>query len=336
MTLELGFWGEAVLNNLAAWFVTYLVYSTVTLGAVALLARQTFVSAGAESALWRMTLVLTPLATTARIAVEHLGPLPVAKGPEALAVAGAAGSVLVAVAVISAGVAGLLTGRLGRVAARERRRLADRVPVTEGEDLDLLRAVAREAGRPVPVLSVSPSVRGPLVIGSREICIPVDGFGELDADVRRAVFAHELGHLDRRDNTWTAAASFLEHLFFLQPLHRLARRRLRESAEFLADAYAVRLTGRPEHLVAGLAALVRSSEDPVTASAFGPDSLLVRRVRHVLDGAVQGPGPSGWLLHGLAWGLAVIVWLTPAAVPAYDCRVTGALPEVASWFLLHV
>lgn len=337
MSVELGFWGEAVLNNLAAWLVTYLLYSTVVLGLVALTARRRLVSLETESALWRLALVLGPIAATARIAVEHLGETTVVSGPEALAVAGAAGSVLVGLAGLSVVVGTVLSGRLGRVAVRERARLSDRVPVKEGEEWRLLREVAEAADVPVPLLTASDSLAGPVAIGRREICIPTGGFTDLAPEIRRAMLAHEVGHLVRGDGMWMAAAHLLERLFFFQPLHRLARRRLREGGEFLADAFAVRLVGGPEPLVAGLVALARSFPAPsLAASAFAPGSLLLRRVERALGAGSSGGRPSSILLGAFAWGLAALVWLTPAAVPAYDCRVTGALPDVASWILLHL
>ena len=53
---------------------------------------------------------------------------------------------------------------------------------------------------------------------------------ELDAPQLRAMLAHELAHLERRDPQWLAFACILERAFFFQPLNRLARRGILGSA----------------------------------------------------------------------------------------------------------
>ncbi|MEL6716866.1 MAG: M56 family metallopeptidase, partial [Planctomycetota bacterium] len=65
----------------------------------------------------------------------------------------------------------------------------------------------------------------------------------LDPRARRAMLAHELGHVARFDAAWSAVARTLGALLFFQPLNQLVLARLDENAEFACDAFAVRLTG---------------------------------------------------------------------------------------------
>ena len=112
---------------------------------------------------------------------------------------------------------------------------------------------------------------------------------ELTPAEQRAVLAHELGHLVRRDPSWLALAVVVENLFFLQPLNRLARGRIQESAEYLCDDWAVEQTGGSLTLarcLAEVASWIQASRRAVPVSGMAENrSHLVERVRRLLDGA---------------------------------------------------
>ena len=98
------------------------------------------------------------------------------------------------------------------------------------------------------------------------------------------MLAHELAHLDRRDGLWLLLARVIETVFVIQPLNRLARRRMVEAAEFAADRWAVNVTGKPVTLATCLARVAEwSLEDLRFAPAMAPrrSSTLVRRVREL-------------------------------------------------------
>lgn len=123
-------------------------------------------------------------------------------------------------------------------------RLGDRRWVSEGALPLVLDRLQREAGvRQRVRLTASGSISSPVALGTREICLPSAALDELEPRQQRAMLAHELAHLVRRDPHWLMTACLVERIFFFQPLNRLARRGMQEAAEYLADDWAARHTG---------------------------------------------------------------------------------------------
>lgn len=213
-------------------------------------------------------------------------------------------------------------GLLGRVVLRQlrlRRLLRGRRTVTELPLQGMLSGLCRSTGFWHPVrLSATPAVATPLVLGRREICVPERFLADLGPEEQKAALAHELAHLVRRDGAWHLLAQLLEALFFFQPLHRVARLRLRESAEYLADAWAVRHTGSRLELarcLSEVAGWIRPSGAPDLAGhvamAEGGSPLLAR-VRRLLDGE-----PEGWVPAAPRVAAAVaLIGLTGALAPS--------------------
>ena len=229
------------------------------------------------------------------------------------------------------GVAAVLLGSFALRHLRLRTALRDRRMVADGPLAAMLAKLRRSTGVwRVVRLSATPAVATPLALGRSEICVParfVDGLG---AEEQRAALAHELGHLVRRDPLWHFAVQLLQAVFFFQPLHYVARRKLRQSAEFLADAWAVRETGSRLGLAKCLAEVADwvSGGDPrdvagSVAMAEG-GSPLATRVRRLLDGEVESartPAAS-WVVA------ASLVVLTAGFAPAVasEARVGLVLP----------
>jgi len=116
------------------------------------------------------------------------------------------------------------------------------VPCADAEltaEFDALRAgdPTLESAR----LYVGRAVLVPLTLGwwRMRVVVPERAAFGLDSDERRAMLAHELAHARRRDPLWISAARAVEGLFCFQPLNRLARIRLQDEAEFLADRWAI-------------------------------------------------------------------------------------------------
>ncbi|HET9766570.1 MAG TPA: HEAT repeat domain-containing protein, partial [Thermoanaerobaculia bacterium] len=152
---------------------------------------------------------------------------------------------------------------------------------------DSLREAAGER-RPVR-LGTSLACTVPVAIRGGEIVVPPRFFAELDDEQRRAGLAHELAHLRRRDPQWQLAALVLERLFPFQPLLRLARQQLRESAEYLCDEWSARQVGSPlalarciETVAAWIPAAAAPLPDTATAMARR-SSPVVRRIERLLD-----------------------------------------------------
>lgn len=106
-------------------------------------------------------------------------------------------------------------------------------PVTSGPAAETLSALTP---RP-PRLLCHPSVQSPFLAGLRHpaIFLPAAYEAEFDPTTLRAILAHELAHLARRDNAWTLAARLLCALLWPQPLLWLLCRRLEQTSEEACD-----------------------------------------------------------------------------------------------------
>ncbi len=123
-------------------------------------------------------------------------------------------------------------------------RLGDRRAVSDGPLRGVLDQLRLEVGfRDRVILTATTAISSPVALGRREICVPAAAEHDLESDQQRAMLAHELAHLVRRDPFWLAFACVMERLFFFQPLNRLARRGIQESAEYLADEWAANHSG---------------------------------------------------------------------------------------------
>ena len=139
----------------------------------------------------------------------------------------------------------VLLGLLVLAALRLRDYLAGRTRLREGDLVDRLAVLRRAAGLRRPVrLMVSPRIQAPIAMGTLwpEICVPPRAISELTPAMQDAMLAHELAHIARLDPLWLGICRWIETLLFVQPLNRVARRHLAESAEFLCDDRAVSWT----------------------------------------------------------------------------------------------
>ena len=216
------------------------------------------------------------------------------------------------------GAAGLLTrsflARLGL-----RRSLRDAYPAAEGPRLDARRLLP-PTRRPVEVL-VSRSTDAPCVVGGH-IVLPARCVRDLTPDQIRAVLAHEVAHLVRRDPAWIEFGDLVCRALWLQPLHRLALERLRASAELACDDWAVDRTRHPLELARSIAKVAewihprRGVPAPALGHlvhlARGEGRVLSERVRRIVTrGAVRSAAPRPLRLL-----LAALVVAPTLAVPA--------------------
>ena len=206
---------------------------------------------------------------------------------------------------------------------RLRRQLGDRREVLEDPVLETFLTLCRDAGLSRKVrLSQSSRLDSPIALGRCEVVLPERAIAELSPAAMRSVLAHELAHLERRDPQWLALAAFIEALAFFQPLNRVARRGMQESAELLSDDWAIAYTGDGLQFAKALAEVAsweRSQRvSPLVAGMISRERPLVRRVRRALDGGGR-TGEDGWqpgrLFVSLA-GLCALILLAPGAVSA--------------------
>ncbi len=205
------------------------------------------------------------------------------------------------------------------------RTLGAGAPVTAADLLDTAERLQSSANRRRPIrMTTSVMCPVPLALARGHIVLPERFMQELDAEQQHAALAHEMAHVARRDPEWRIAVEILERLLFFQPLNRLARARLCDSAEFLCDEWAVQQTQSPLALARCLSVVASwwspAASLPAGVSAMArSDSAMVRRVTRILS------EPAGITRPRLHW-LAVPVALVAIAAP----RVTAThLPEAA-------
>jgi HEAT repeat protein/beta-lactamase regulating signal transducer with metallopeptidase domain len=236
--------------------------------------------------------------------------------------------------------AALLLARVAWRQAALHRLLRDRVRVDDAALLALLDGLRRKAGIATAVrLTRSERCATPMALGMDEVCVPGRFVAELAPDEQRGALAHELAHLARRDPLWHLAAGVAEALFFFQPLNRLARRRLRESAEYLADDWAVRQTGSPMGLARCLvevAAWVSASPTPVPegalAMAEGDSSSLARRVERLVARADLPALPRIGVRAAAALALlAAVALVAPAVAPLAVAEASRVADPEEAW-----
>jgi|CXWL01.1.fsa_nt_gi Zn-dependent protease with chaperone function len=267
-------------TTLLAWLLTYLLHSTVLLlaawGLASLLGERRLawadlawktalcgglltatlqVASGATPLLGRVDLVrVAPVAAfTAASRLDSAGRAPVAQAPLAApasvrppnpGTSARWSALILGVWGLGAGVCALpLFVASRRLAAMLRdRRAATGLPLAA-----LRRLEHAGGGAPRVELTVAPRLPVPIARGvlRPEICLPQRVAADLPAEQQRAVLAHELAHHLRRDPLWLLGGQLLAALLWLQPLNRLAVRRLRAGAEILCDDWALRRnTGR--------------------------------------------------------------------------------------------
>ena len=173
--------------------------------------------------------------------------------------------------------------------------------------------------RPIRV-TTSETCEIPLALPGRRIVLPERFLQQLDAEHQRAALAHEIAHVIRRDPAWRILVGTLERAFFFQPLNRVARAKLCDSAEFLCDQWAVQQTRSPLALARCLsivASWASPASDRISAGASTMargDSPIVRRVTRILN----EPARPAWRPSAiwLAPPLAVVAMAAPLVTAA--------------------
>ena len=342
---------------LVNWLATYAVHSTIIVGLVWLACRTSLgrrLPASQQASLWRVALVggvvtatlqsvgaFAPLTGTMRVASElsssvTLGVFVTAESSPFAEPAAIATRVIVRplwpLLVILLWATGMSAGWI--LLAIARRRFFQRLETRAGEALvvagNALRELQRRAGSTRALsLRTTRHLHSPVAIGREEIYLPERALAEFDLQHLESMLAHELAHLERRDATWLALARFIEVVFFFQPLNRLARRRMVESAELAADAWAVQVTARPVILARCLARVAEwtSAERLSYAPAMVErrSSSLVRRVRALTTGTRETKGlPILWL-HAVTLGVVALAALLVPSAAVGDSRLLPLL-----------
>ena len=268
-------------NIAVAWVATHLVHSTLAVVGAWAVTRAVRLSPSDNVRIWRLALFAPLVSATAHaFGAGVSSPLSVDLSrvmPSALAEWGVAAAIVTFVVLAASVVAGVSWPSSRAL----RRALGLRRPPDGGRDLeDEVASLARASRWPAPRVTVSDTSVAPAAVGSSEICVPVTVFGLLPVAEQRALLAHELGHLVRRDPLWQAAAATVVRLTVFQPLNRLALQKLRVASEQAADDFAVRLTGDAVALARALTSLTAVIV-AVSGAASAAGSPVVERVERL-------------------------------------------------------
>ena len=324
------------------WLATYLVHSTVLLGAAWLIdcalgrrlpqVAETVWRTAVLGAVLTATLhslpfgptgpgeVLGGAPTASTPAPTTLRSLPVPAAPRrlhpprrAMAAAAVTGPLVATVWLLGVALGatriGLAAVALGRLLDQRRPRPPGRVLRQLASQLGIRRRVAVSTSLAIPV---------PFTIGIRqpEVCCPERLMSELSGPLQRGILAHELAHVARHDVLWRRLLLGLAALLWVQPLLHVARRRLHTLGEILCDRRAAACTGRPRDLAACLVEVAgRAGASLLPLAAIAPGRELDHRVTRLLEDSMTEPRSSRAL--ALAATLALLT--------------TGALLPAASW-----
>lgn len=201
--------------------------------------------------------------------------------------------------------------RLARISARA-------TPLDAGPWHDGLAAVAAHAGpgRAVSLVSV-PHADLLATWGWRRPVVLVPELARDWPDDRiRAVLAHELAHVRRRDWIVNVAADALRAFLWWNPLAWLACRRLRDDSELACDDAVLAAGVSPSHYATELLEIARSGQRGrlswVTATPMARPSTLQRRIVAMLNPRLDRTVLTRRAAVGLA--AAAFAILLPAAV----------------------
>ncbi|MBW8367863.1 MAG: hypothetical protein K0M70_08400 [Arenimonas sp.] len=241
---------------------------------------------------------------------------------------------VIALALLALWTLGLIVGlvRLGRQALALHRLGCAATRSGKPADESLVRharRLAAELGIAPPTLRVSPYAVSPLVLPGARVLLP-DWAASLDARQQRALLAHELSHLQRRDPAWRIAQRLALLPLFFHPLAWHARHRLEALAEDACDARAAQLlgSGRPlaECLATCLSHAGARAGNPALAVAMASDSgHVLRRVKNLLEESPMSLRPLSPTLRrtALIAALVALVALPGLAVTTFAAEGLG-------------
>ena len=183
---------------------------------------------------------------------------------------------------------------------------------------------------PVPRFFVSGELSGPVTFGFRQPAILLPArFCEMDAAHQRAIAAHELIHVARRDWAFHVAEEVLISVFWFHPAVWWLVNRIRLSREQVVDQQVVALTGARKPYLGALleSASGAATQKGLAAPAFLNESRLAERIRMLVKEDVMSK-------RKMRVALGALVALTLAAgfasVRAFPLRAAGvAAPDEA-------
>ncbi len=339
------------LDAAAAWLLTYLIHSTILIGAAVVISRRLGERRLALQELLIRTAVLGAIATStiqlfgdvrpyggrfdlAEAVAPAVAPaspnldlvVPIAAAPEASRTASPAIPAAPLALVVSwelgfvvAWIVGAFVGLLRLALSRRQLDILLRLsaPLTEGPLIRSARAFARSLRLRHVRFSSSPAITTPFTTGWRrpEVCFPQQALSLLPLSEQEGLCAHELAHAARRDAAWLALYRTIEALLFFQPLNGRARVRVQELAESLADDKAASFTGNRLALARSLVAVAEwttgTPEPALAVGALCSRSALGRRVERLMAERDVDAASFRGAVGGSVFVLSAAVLLVP-------------------------
>ncbi|OAI49364.1 hypothetical protein AYO44_06430 [Planctomycetaceae bacterium SCGC AG-212-F19] len=151
------------------------------------------------------------------------------------------------------------------------------------------------------------------LLGPARLIVPADLLDRLDEPQRKALLAHELAHLRRRDHWVRLLELFAVGLYWWHPVVWWARKALREAEEQCCDAWVVRVL--PDAVKAYAVALLETVNFlsdavalPPVASGVGQFPILQRRLTMIMCGTHPPALSNAGFLSLAALGIALLPW----------------------------
>ena len=198
------------------------------------------------------------------------------------------------------------------------------------------RALADELAIAPPTLRLLPHAHSPMVLPGASVLLP-SWSEQLSAPQQRAMLAHELSHLQRRDPAWRIAQRIAALPLYFHPLARHALRRLDALAEDSCDARAAQLLGSGRPLAECLATCLshagaRAGQPALAVAMAGEPGAVVRRVSNLLENTAMSLRPLSPGLRRTALVLAIVaivalpgVAITTVASEGFGDRISSRL-----------
>lgn len=165
-----------------------------------------------------------------------------------------------------------------------------------------------------------PRLGQPVTFGFRRpVVLLPERLGQLAAPIQRAVAAHELWHVRRRDWMWTVAEEALRAALWFHPAVWVLLSRIQAAREEVVDELSVLTIGSRKHYLDAL--LTFADERPLfAAAAFARRRHLVRRMLLISKESVMSSRRI--IASSLALGAAVVAtgWYSALAFPLMQAQ----------------
>ncbi len=178
-------------------------------------------------------------------------------------------------------------------------RLKSRSSQLSESQLELARRCAREIGlSSCPTYLQSDEVKVPMAIGIiRPTVVLPTSIEECDFTLQRHCILHELIHIHHHDGLWNLLGEITKTIYWFHPAVFLARRKLAQAREYVADDHTLRLCNSPAAYSRTLLTLIQLSRDESNALlGIGATTHVERRIRRVLQPRFQPRRLPRWVL----------------------------------------